>query len=311
MSIMSRRMPRRVRNPDAFKTDKEQNDFIIQHFFKKAHARQPFMLVTRFIGSHMRRSGSEPLYEDALDVTFYLGVFGSGEPLVQITGSGLMPTLMIRTAKHVELKGDLDVESADLEILLSGIHHTPLTEPFEPPYSIFGVGLPGRHQKVSAFSLAVGTREMERLCRQESGRSDLMAGYLRAAAKLGIPLVSNSMKAAARKFKTERLKGLLEHRDAIAHLTARIRKVDASVGDSLWDNGAITVLETASDAKVLTFGERAEIQKFREQCGRTLDILKELGVERDQFWIRIGDVRYMPAILYQDLACLRPKKRKK
>lgn len=135
-------------NPDGFKTTTEALEFIVKQYCSGADPDRPFLIVTNTIAYQM---GEWP----ALQTRAWLGIFGESAPLIMAVGD----RLIISARWCIEAVPDAPIIEKFQVISYRNFEHTPLKEPFAPPFGSYADPC----KRFRPFTLAVGKSAIERL----------------------------------------------------------------------------------------------------------------------------------------------------
>lgn len=305
------------RKPE-FEDDKEWAEFVLEHYFGALVPGEPFLLIVRVCRSDY--SGHH--YPQEWMVTeYYLGKLAEKAPLTALFNENdafKFFAFAIRTVEfccfpriHSEKEGGLtDYGTGDIKFSYFNLHETPVRAPFAPPYRL---GLPtaitkrDRDEGVTAFSLAVGLKAMEALRLEETERErDFSKWFVRASARLGLPLLSEDAKERHAELKREIVANLLAARDRMAPLAERIARVKGNVGGTMMEGGALTIVTDEVAATLMTIHERDKLKEFRREIRGMLTRGREIGMHNDAGWVQVAGISYQPARVLQDFETLFP-----
>ncbi|HEX5774501.1 MAG TPA: hypothetical protein VFY28_00885, partial [Candidatus Paceibacterota bacterium] len=298
---------------------------VLAQYFGVLMPRAPFLLITR---SYQQDLTGRRFPDEWVDTHYYVGRLSGHKTVGRLTKGGgppfgaamssVMAGFAVRTAGfycfprvYSEKKKDLTERgTGEIEFRYYDFAYTPILTPFIPPLDIhIPAVLRAKEKKtgIPVFSLAVGFDAIEELCRKETERSpDFLKWFVRVSQQLGWPHLSEETREVHAELKQEVVAKLLASLDRMAPLETRIARVEGSVGRTMMEGGALTIVTDKVAATLMTTGERDELKKIRRGIQDLLVRGRDLGMDMDTDWVEVGGLSYQPARVLQDFEALFP-----
>jgi hypothetical protein len=183
-------------NPDRFTLTSSEFRYVEKTYFSHLVPGSPILMVTRFVQKVQTDVPGDGT-KNVLETRYYLG-FLSEKPLFRPTNRDLfIATTYFVSFPETGNPGSKDFVKYKKMIAIDRMAYafTPLKEDFMPPQ--MGKG-------VRAFTVCCGRKSIERWIAEEAAdpltamrdADDLAKRYVRAACRLGLPVVNRSLKAA-------------------------------------------------------------------------------------------------------------------